>query len=44
VAFAGLSVTDLVFIGLANTAVATVTVLAVRALDLRFGEPERMAW
>jgi rod shape-determining protein MreD len=44
VAFAGLSVTDLVFIGLANSAIAAVTVLAVRALDLRFGEPERMAW
>jgi rod shape-determining protein MreD len=44
VAWAGLSVTDLVVIGLANTAIASVTVVAVRALDLRFGEPERMAW
>jgi rod shape-determining protein MreD len=44
VAFAGLSVTDLVIIGIANAVIAAVTVVAVRALDLRFGEPERMAW
>jgi rod shape-determining protein MreD len=44
VAFAGLSVTDIVLIGIANAVIAAVTVVAVRALDLRFGEPERMAW
>jgi rod shape-determining protein MreD len=44
VAFTGLSVTDVAVIGLANTAIAAVSVVAVRALDLRFGEPERMAW
>ena len=44
VAFAGLSLTDLVLIGISNLAIAVVTVLAVRALELRFGEPERMAW
>lgn len=44
VAFAGLSVADLVLIGIANAVMAAVTVVAVRALDLRFGEPERMAW
>ncbi|HKZ91876.1 MAG TPA: hypothetical protein VJZ50_07030 [Candidatus Limnocylindrales bacterium] len=44
VAFAGLSLTDLVLIGISNLAIAAVTVVAVRALELRFGEPERMAW
>lgn len=44
VAFAGLSLPDLLLVGLSNLAIAAVTVLAVRALDLRFGEPERMAW
>jgi rod shape-determining protein MreD len=44
VAFAGLSLPDLFLIGLSNLAIAAVTVAAVRALDLRFGEPERMAW
>jgi rod shape-determining protein MreD len=44
VAFAGLSLTDMALIALANTAIAAATVVAVRAIDLRFGEPERMAW
>jgi rod shape-determining protein MreD len=44
VAFAGLSVTDIALIRIANAVIAAVTVVAVRALDLRFGEPERMAW
>ena len=43
-AFAGLSVTDLVFIALLNGIVAAMSVPVVRALDLRFGEPERLAW
>jgi rod shape-determining protein MreD len=44
VAFAGLSLTDMALIALANTAIAAATVVAVRAIDVRFGEPERMAW
>jgi hypothetical protein len=44
VAFAGLSVAELLIVGLSNGAIAAATVVAVRALDLRFGEPERMAW
>ena len=44
VSFVGLSVPDLVVIGLLNAAVAGVSVAVVRALDLRFGEPERLAW
>lgn len=44
VVLAGLSVMDVVLIGILNALVAGVSVLAVRALDLRFGEPERLAW
>jgi rod shape-determining protein MreD len=44
VSFEGLSLTDLLFIALCNLVIAAVTVVAVRAIDLRFGEPERMAW
>jgi len=44
VSVAGLALTSLVLIGLANTIIAAISVVAVRALDLRFGEPERMAW
>ena len=44
VAFSGLSLSELLFIGILNAAVAGVTAVAVRALDLRFGEPERLAW
>jgi hypothetical protein len=44
VALTGVSLTELVLIGLLNAAIAAVAVVAVRALDLRFGEPERLAW
>ena len=44
VAFVGLSIADLVLIGLLDAAVTGVAVAVVRALDLRFGEPERLAW
>jgi rod shape-determining protein MreD len=44
VAFSGLALTDLIVIGILNAAVTAVAVLVVRALDLRFGEPERLAW
>jgi rod shape-determining protein MreD len=43
-AFAGLSASDLVAISLLNGLIAAVSVPVVRALDLRFGEPERLAW
>ena len=43
-AFAGLSASDLVVISLLNGLIAAVAVPVVRALDLRFGEPERLAW
>jgi rod shape-determining protein MreD len=44
VAFAGLAVADLALIGILNVIIASVAVVAVRAIDLRFGEPERLAW
>jgi rod shape-determining protein MreD len=44
VAFAGLALPQLVIAGLLNALIAAVAVVAVRALDLRFGEPERLAW
>jgi len=44
VAFLGLSVTDLVFVGLLDAAITAVAVVVVRAIDLRFGERERLAW
>lgn len=44
VAFGGLSFSDLVVAGILNLVIAVLAVLAVRALDLRFGEPERLAW
>lgn len=44
VAFLGLSVTDLVLVGLLDAAITAVAVVAVRAIDLRFGERERLAW
>jgi rod shape-determining protein MreD len=44
VAFAGLGITDLALAGILNAMIALVAVLVVRALDLRFGEPERLAW
>ena len=44
VAFTGLGIPDLVIGGLLNVIIAAVAVLLVRALELRFGEPERLAW
>lgn len=42
--FTGISVGDLIVIGLMNGAIAALAAILVRALDLRFGEPERLAW
>ena len=42
--FAGLGAADLAIIALMNAAIAAVAVTVVRAIDLRFGEPERLAW
>jgi rod shape-determining protein MreD len=44
VSFAGSSATDLVVVALMNAAIASVSVVVIRAIDLRFGEPERLAW
>ncbi len=44
VAFLGLSLTDLVLVGLLDAAITAVAVVVVRAIDLRFGERERLAW
>ena len=44
VSWAGISVADLVLTALLNVIVVVPAVLVVRALDLRFGEPERVAW
>ncbi len=44
ISFVGLSIPGLLLIGLLNGIVAGVSVPLVRALDLRFGEPERLAW
>ncbi len=44
VAFVGLSARDLVGVALVDTFIAVVAVVLVRALDLRFGEPDRVAW
>ena len=44
VAFGGLTLAGLVVAGVVNSIIAVVAVVAVRALDLRFGEPERLAW
>lgn len=41
---AGMSLTDMAAIGLLNALIAGVAVPVLRALDLRFGEPERLAW
>ena len=43
-AFAGLSASELIVIALFNGAIAGIAVPALRALDLRFGEQERLAW
>jgi rod shape-determining protein MreD len=44
VTFSGLTISDLLVAGTMNTAIAVVAVVVVRALELRFGEPERLAW
>jgi hypothetical protein len=44
VAFAGVALTDLLLIGIANMVLAALAVVTVRAIDLRFGERERLAW
>jgi cell shape-determining protein MreD len=44
VAWVGLSLPDLVFVAVANAVIAVVSAVILRALDLRFGEPERTAW
>lgn len=44
VAIAGLSLFDLGLIAVVDMAIAAVAVVVVRALELRFGEPERVAW
>jgi rod shape-determining protein MreD len=44
VSWAGISVADLVLTALLNIVIVVPAVLVVRALDLRFGEPERVAW
>ena len=41
---AGISLADMALIGLLNAIIAGVAVPVLRALDLRFGEPERLAW
>jgi hypothetical protein len=40
----GLSVADLLLVAALDAVVAVPAVLVVRALDLRFGDPERVAW
>jgi len=40
----GLSLTDLAVVAVLDAAVALPAVLVARALDLRFGDPERAAW
>lgn len=44
VAFAGLDPGDLFIAGVLNAIIAMVAVVVIRALDMRFGEPERLAW
>jgi len=44
VAFTGLALTDIVLVAVLNMIVTAVAVVVVRALDLRFGERERLAW
>jgi rod shape-determining protein MreD len=43
-ALAGLSVPGLVVVGIMNIVITILAVIVIRALDLRFGEPERLAW
>jgi rod shape-determining protein MreD len=42
--FSGVSAGALVLVALANAVIAGLAVPALRALELRFGEPERLAW
>jgi cell shape-determining protein MreD len=44
IGLAGLDAADLAIIAPMNAAIAAVAVAVVRAIDLRFGEPERLAW
>jgi hypothetical protein len=44
VAISGWSFPEVVASGALNAATALVAAVVVRALDLRFGEPERLAW
>jgi rod shape-determining protein MreD len=44
VGFVGLDASQLALIAIMDAAIAGVTVTVVRAIDLRFGEPERLAW
>jgi rod shape-determining protein MreD len=44
VVFAGLSIGELLAIAFLNALIAAIAVVAIRALDLRFGEPDRVAW
>ena len=44
VGLGSLSLPDLVAIGILNAIIAGVAVPIIRALDLRFGETERLAW
>ena len=44
VSWAGVSVGDLVLTAVLNVVIVVPAVVVVRALDLRFGEPERVAW
>ncbi len=43
-AFTGLAFSELMVVALLNGLIAAMAVPAIRALDLRFGEPERLAW
>ena len=44
VGFTGLAVGDMLAAGLMNVVIASIAVIVLRALDLRFGEPDRLAW
>jgi rod shape-determining protein MreD len=44
VSWADISIADLLFTAVINMVIAIPAVLVARALDLRFGEPERVAW
>lgn len=44
VTLVGISIAGLLIVALMNVVIAAFSVLVIRALDLRFGEPERLAW